>query len=144
MMQDSNLKATNMVAKIQEIEEQAKETFWGYLGCKLVELNEQEAIVSMEVKPHHLNMMGLVNGGVTASLVDNTMGMVAVAARPEYSMVTSDLNLNYVTPFTEGTLFVKAHIVHADNRSLTCYATVSDEQGRIGTIGTGTFRAKRK
>ena len=142
-MTEVNKQAEEMLQRVQAMEEQARDTFWGYLGGELKSLDEHEAVVTLEVKPHHLNMMGIVHGGVTSSLLDNTMGMVAMAARPHLTMVTSHLNIHFVAPLTEGTLHVRAHVIHGGSKTLTCYAEVTDEQGNIGSVGTGTFRAKR-
>lgn len=133
----------DMLSQLRAMEELAKTTFWGYLGCELVELNEHEAVVKLDVKPHHLNMLGIVHGGVTSALLDNTMGLVAIAARPNLEIVTSNLNIHYVSPLNGGTLEVRAQIIHASKKTLTCYGTVTDGDGQVGTIGTGTFRAKR-
>ncbi|MCG7407400.1 PaaI family thioesterase [Paenibacillus sp. ACRRX] len=129
---------------LKAMEKQAQATFWGHLGCEIVSLTDEEAIVRIAIKPHHLNMMGIVHGGVTSSLIDNAMGLITNAARPDTPMVTSNLNLHFVAPLTGEVLEARAHIIHETTRSLTCYATVTDEFGQVGSIGTGTFRAKRK
>ncbi|UHA73859.1 PaaI family thioesterase [Paenibacillus sp. 481] len=122
--------------------EQVAHTFWDYLGCELVRADEHEAIVHLHAKEHHLNMMGIVNGGVLASLLDNTMGVVAMEARPGKQVVTSNLNLNYLRPMPLGRLEVRAHIVHQTRRMLTIQGDVQDEQGNVGTIATATFCVK--
>ncbi|MFW5435290.1 PaaI family thioesterase [Paenibacillus apiarius] len=125
-----------------EMAEQAKASFWGYLGCELVRVDEYETVVKLKVEPHHLNMIGIVHGGVLSSLLDNTMGIAAAAARPNANVVTSNLNVHFVHPLKGGTLEVRAHVVSATTRMLTLYGTVTDDQGRLGTMGTGTFVAK--
>ncbi|MCM3337409.1 PaaI family thioesterase [Paenibacillus sp. MER TA 81-3] len=125
-----------------ELAEQAQASFWGYLGCELVRVDEHEAVVRLKVEQHHLNMMGMVHGGVLSSLLDNTMGIAAAAVRPHENVVTSNLNVHFVHPLKSGTLEVRAHVVSATKRMLTLYGTVTDEQGRLGTMGTGTFVAK--
>lgn len=125
-----------------KLEERAKATFWGYLGCELVSVGERETIVRLQARERHLNMMGIVNGGVLASLLDNTMGIAAVANRPDDLIVTSNLNVHFVHPLRAGLLEVRAHVVHSTNRMMTVYGSVTGEDGRLGTIGTGSFRVK--
>lgn len=141
-MQDHHKESTELFRRFQAMNDQAQHTFWGYLGCELVSISEDEAVVKLDVQSHHLNMLGIVNGGVTSSLIDNTMGMLTMAAKPEVWMVTTHLNIHYVSPLNRGIIIVRASLIHAGTRTLTCYAEVTDEQGRVGTIGMGTFRAK--
>lgn len=142
-MQDHHEQSIELLHQFHAMDEQAKHTFWGYLGCELVAISKQEVVVHLDVQPHHLNMLGMVNGGVTSSLIDNTMGMLTLAAKPELSMVTTHLNIHYVAPLYQELLIVRANMLHDGNRSMTCYAAVTNEQGEVGAIGTGTFRAKR-
>ncbi|RJG22890.1 PaaI family thioesterase [Paenibacillus thiaminolyticus] len=126
----------------EKLEERAKATFWGYLGCQLVSVGERETIVRLQAGERHLNMIGIVNGGVLASLLDNTMGIAAAANRPDDQIVTSNLNVRFVHPLRAGLLEVRAHVVHSTNRMMMVYGSVTGEDGRLGTIGTGSFRAK--
>ncbi|WCF10363.1 hypothetical protein NDS46_11145 [Paenibacillus thiaminolyticus] len=41
-----------------------------------------------------------------------------------------------------GLLEVRAHVVHSTNQMMTVYGSVTGEDGRLGTIGTGSFRVK--
>lgn len=132
----------NAMRRWEKLKELAEATFWGYLGCELVSVGERETIVRLQARERHLNMMGIVNGGVLASLLDNTMGIAAVAIRPDDQVVTSNLNVHFVHPLRAGLLEVRAHVVHSTNRMMTVYGSVTGEDGRLGTIGTGSFRVK--
>ncbi|MGG4395478.1 hotdog domain-containing protein [Paenibacillus thiaminolyticus] len=57
-------------------------------------------------------------------------------------IVTSNLNVHFVHPLRAGLLEVRAHVVHSMNRMMTVYGSVTGEDGRLGTIGTGSFRVK--
>ncbi|BFH14741.1 PaaI family thioesterase [Paenibacillus melissococcoides] len=125
-----------------KLEELAATSFWGYLGCELVRVGERETIVRLQARERHLNMTGTVHGGVLASLLDSTMGIAAAANRPDDQVVTTNLNVHYVHPLRAGLLEVRAHVVHSTNRMMTVYGSVTGEDGRLGTIGTGSFRVK--
>ncbi len=120
--------------------EAASGTYWGYLGCKLVSIEEERTVVSIDVQEHHLNLLGIVHGGVLAGLLDNAMGAAAMAARPNEKVVTANLNVHYVAPMPRGTLICSVEILHRTRKSLTVYAEITDESGTLGTIGTATFR----
>ncbi|WP_225445428.1 PaaI family thioesterase [Paenibacillus arenosi] len=126
------------------LEEKAESTFWGFLGCKVVSITAEETVIGLEVGPHHMNMLGIVNGGVSSSLLDNSMGMMAGALRPDYNMVTSNLNIHFVAPLKGPVITTHAKVLHSSKRTLTCYAEVREADGTVGAIGTATFRGIKK
>ncbi|WP_068774727.1 PaaI family thioesterase [Paenibacillus sp. FJAT-26967] len=126
--------------RYQEMIDQAKDTFWDYLGCELVEASTEKVVIRLDAQQHHLNLIGIVHGGVTSSLLDNAMGIVLMLARPDEKIVTTNLNVQFVAPMQPGELIVTAELVHQTRKMLTASGRVTDGQGRLGTLGTGTFR----
>ncbi|WP_235918346.1 PaaI family thioesterase [Paenibacillus lutrae] len=120
--------------------DQAKDTFWDYLGCELLEASTEKVVIRLNAQQHHLNLIGIVHGGVTSSLLDNAMGIVLMLARPDEKIVTTNLNVQFVAPMQPGELIVTAELVHQTRKMLTASGRVTDAQGRLGTLGTGTFR----
>ncbi|KKO52675.1 PaaI family thioesterase [Paenibacillus sp. DMB20] len=143
---ESNLKAgqseEEREAYIQAMTKAAEPTFWGYLGCQMESAGEEEIVVTLDAQPHHLNMMGIVHGGVLSSLMDNAMGIAVMLKRPGESTVTSNLNVHFVMPAKEGKLTVRAHIVHETRRSVTTESRITDGNGELVAISTGSFRVK--
>jgi len=127
-------------AMFKHLEDRAKGTFWDYLGCKLHSLEANKVVISLEIKPHHLNPIGIVHGGVSSTMLDNAMGISALLTRPGEKMVTSNLNVHFVAPLKLGTIYATAEVVHQTRKSLTVTGSVTDEQGQLGTYGTGSFR----
>lgn len=125
---------------IQSMAEAAMETFWGYLGGEVESVTNHQVVLSLLPKKHHMNMIGIVHGGVLSSLLDNAMGVAVMLERPHESTVTSNLNVHFVAPAKEGKLTVTAAIIHAARRSLTAEARIIDAAGQLVTLGTGTFR----
>ncbi|MGF7048827.1 uncharacterized protein (TIGR00369 family) [Paenibacillus sp. DS2015] len=117
-----------------------KDTFWGFLGCEFISGDAKEVKIALEAKKHHLNSMGIVHGGVLTSLMDQTMGMVATAKKNIDNVVTTNLNVHFLAPMTEGRLIVTAVVLHEAGRSLTVEARVHNSEGTLGCIATGTFR----
>ncbi|MDU0332745.1 MULTISPECIES: PaaI family thioesterase [Paenibacillus] len=115
-------------------------SFVDYLGCEVVEANEQRVVMCLQIQPHHLNLIGIVHGGVHATLIDSAMGLLAMIAKPEASVVTTNLNLNYVTKAVKGSITVTAELVHISRKSVTTMAYARLDQGEICAFGTGTFR----
>ncbi|MCR8642364.1 PaaI family thioesterase [Paenibacillus sp. N1-5-1-14] len=127
-------------ANMKHIYEIAERTFWGFLGCKVESIESGIVKISLEAQPHHLNIIGIVHGGVLSSLLDNAMGLAVILARPDEKSVTANLNMHFVAPMSAGKLLVTAEIVHQSRRSITTSGTVTDEQGKLGAMGTGSFR----
>ncbi|WHX51284.1 PaaI family thioesterase [Paenibacillus woosongensis] len=118
----------------------AQNTFWDYLGCEIAEIHEGKVIVTLDIQPHHLNLIGIVHGGVYATLVDSAMGLTAMLARPHDSIVTTNLSMNYVAKAEQGRIVVTAEIVHSSRKSISTQAYARLENGELCAFGSGTFR----
>lgn len=130
-------------ALITNLEEQGRGTFWEYLGCRPVQVTAHEAIAELDILPHHLNVMGVLHGGVYASLLDSVMGVLAMVLRPGLPVVTSNLNLHFTAPATSDKIRAVAHLVCASKRTLTVEGRVTDADDRLCAYATGTFRVLR-
>lgn len=125
---------------MESITKAAELTFWGYLGCELSDIQENEVVIVLDPKAHHLNLMGIVHGGVLSSLMDNAMGIAVMVRRPQTSSVTSNLNVHFVKPAKQGRLTVTAKIVHETGRSLTTESRIVDENHHLVALSTASFR----
>ncbi|SDN76539.1 uncharacterized domain 1-containing protein [Paenibacillus sp. yr247] len=126
--------------RLQQLAASAEPTFWGFLGCEFISMQDQIITIALDAKPHHLNPIGIVHGGVLSSLLDNAMGIVVMMARPDEKVVTTNLNVHFVAPLYEGRLLVTAELVHQSRKMITTQGRVIDREGNLGTMGTGTFR----
>ena len=125
---------------MQQLEARAKGTFWDHLGCKAVEVSEARTVIALDVERRHLNAMNIVHGGVLSSLLDNAMGLAVMRAHPGKRTVTTNLNVHFVASLGVGTLTTTATVLHETRSTITVQANVVDQDGKLGTIGTGSFR----
>ncbi|THF77522.1 PaaI family thioesterase [Cohnella fermenti] len=130
----------NLAGKISQWEEKGRSTFWGLVGCEFVAFEGREVVVSLLIEPRHLNLLGIVHGGVHATLIDSAMGLAVMRDGPEESSVTTNLNLHYVAPIREGRVTVRAEIVQRTRKSVHTIAHVRGEDGELLAFGTGSFR----
>lgn len=137
-MSESN--TTNTHPQLERWRKKAESTFWGLVGCEFEELTEKQITVSLDIQPHHLNLIGIVHGGVHATMIDSAMGLMAMVARPQDNVVTTNLNMNYVAPTGKGKMIVTAEIVHMSRKMVTTQAYARNENGDLLAFGTGTFR----
>ena len=132
------------IPDLERLERAAKNTFWEFIGCETVDINEKQVVVAFDILPHHLNQIGILHGGMHASVIDSAMGIIVMLARPEASVVTVGLNMNYVAPTTEGRVLVTAELIHSSRKLITAQAYARKENGDLLAFGTGTFRVLDK
>ncbi len=125
---------------LKRLEEAAKGTFWEYVGGKLERLSDEEVHVTLQAKRHHLNGIGILNGGVHASLLDNAMGIAAMAARPAEKVVTSALHLHYLAPVKLELIHVRAKVLHETRSMITTEGRLTGEDGRLCAYATASYR----
>lgn len=125
---------------MQRLQQLAKGTFWELLGCRVESVEQGIVKVSLHVEDHHLNTIGILHGGVHASLLDNTMGIAAMMARPEEKVVTTNLNLHYLSPLSKGVVTVTGTIVHQTRKIITTQGEIHDEAGRLGSWCSASYR----
>ncbi|MWV42458.1 hotdog fold thioesterase [Paenibacillus sp. HJL G12] len=128
------------IPELELLERAAKNTFWDFIGCEIVEIDEKKVVVAFDIQPHHLNLIGILHGGMHASVIDSAMGLIVMLARPGVSVVTVGLNMNYVAPTSEGRVLVSAELIHSSRKLITAQAYARKENGDLLAFGTGTFR----
>jgi uncharacterized protein (TIGR00369 family) len=125
---------------MEKLLESAKGTFWELLGCKLESVEKGRITVTMEAQDQHLNTIGILHGGVHASLLDNTMGLAAMFTRPNEKMVTTNLNMHYLSPLEKGIITVTGIVVHQSRRIITTQGEIHDSAGRLGSWSSASYR----
>lgn len=124
----------------QRLAERAEETFWGRLGCKVVSADGAKTTISLEIEPSHLNLLGIVHGGVLMSMMDNAMGLLVMIAESNERTVTANMNTHFLASAREGTLFCESEIIHRTGRTITLRAAVADREGKLLAWGSGAYR----
>jgi uncharacterized protein (TIGR00369 family) len=130
-----------LAAYVKRLEESAKGTFWEYIGANLSALDASRVVITLSLQPHHLNHMGIMHGGVHATLLDSAMGLAAMASRPKDRIVTTNLNIHYLAPVDGGgVVTVTSEVLHISRKLITTQGQVFNEKGELCAHGTGTFR----
>ena len=104
--------------------------------------------VTFEVTPSefHYNPIGMVHGGLFATIMDSTMGsaiQTTLKAGSGYSTV--DLQITYVkaAKIETGTLVCTGKVVHSGKKIATGYAEVRDLNGVLYAHGSTTCLIKQ-
>jgi len=116
------------------------------LDIKLEQLGRGEAEMSMVVQPKHLQTMGIVHGGVIASILDSVTWWAGFAAqRPDErgQIVSVDLKLNYLSALKSGRATAKSKCKKSGARLCYVVGEIFDETGRLVADGSSTLLVGR-
>ncbi|MCD4801094.1 MAG: PaaI family thioesterase [Methanococcoides sp.] len=115
--------------------------FAEYIDVELLEVSEGYAKAKMDIHEHHLNGVGIVQGGAIFTLADfafaaasNSHGTVAVAI---------NANISFVTSTTSGTLYAQARENSKNPKIATYTVDITDEEGNAIAIFQGMAYRKK-
>ena len=111
------------------------------LDFELVELSEGHAIFAVVPKEYHYNPMGVVHGGLAATLLDSAIGCAVHSTLPAGAGYTTlEIKVNFVRPITADTGRVRAEakLIHVGGRTATAEGRVIDEAGKLYAHATTT------
>ncbi|MBV7394084.1 PaaI family thioesterase [Mameliella sediminis] len=113
------------------------------IGLKLVSWAPGRARLEMQVDERHLNSLGIMHGGVGASLLDTAMGMgVSYRGpdRPRGWCVTLSLNTQFIQPLRPGPVFAESRRIGGGKSVAFMEAELRDAEGALAMAGQGTFK----
>ena len=112
------------------------------LGFGVVEVEEGRAVFSVEPGEQHYNPIGVVHGGLAATLLDSAMGCaVHTTLEPGWSYGTLDLSARFVRPITTdtGRILCEGVVVHRGGKTATTEGRAwAEESGKLLAHGTGS------
>lgn len=121
---------------VQKFEESP---FWRHMQFKIITLERGSAVIEMTVQNHLLNAIGILQGGVSAALLDAVLGL-AVRTVEKRVTVTVNLNVSYIKPARhERRLRANGKLLSLGETIATSQAEVWDDT-RLIAHGTGTFK----
>ena len=111
------------------------------MNFNIGELSEGRAVFVAEPAEYHYNPIGVVHGGLAATLLDSAMGCAVHSTLPAgASYTTLELKVNFVRPLTAetGRVRCEARVIHVGGRTATAEGKVLDEAGKLYAHGTTT------
>ena len=110
----------------------ATSTFHSWAGIEVVDARSGSVTVSMTVTEQHVNLQGLVHGGMLAILADTACGLsIRSAMEPGRLHVTADLDIHYLAPAGPGRLLGRGQAVKVGRSLAFAEASIEDEEGRL-------------
>jgi len=104
------------------------------LGFDLVEVGEGRAVFAVTPEEWHYNPIGVVHGGLAATVLDSALGCAIHTMLPVGSGYTTvELSVNMVRPVssTTGHLRAVAHVIHVGGRVATSEARLLDDNDKL-------------
>jgi len=111
------------------------------LDFRLAEIAEGRAVFTCTPGEFHYNPIGVVHGGLLATLLDSAMGCAIQSMLPVGAGYTTlELHTNFVRPLRRdsGEVRCESHVLHLGRRMGTAEAKVVDHAGKLYGHGTTT------
>jgi uncharacterized protein (TIGR00369 family) len=117
-------------------------------GFRLEHAEQGSATLRMKVQPRHMQIHGVVHGGVLASLADTAGGLAIYLALPRGSRAaTVEMKMNFLEPVQSGTVFAEARILRQGKYLAVVECDLRDDRNRMVAKSLMTFSlgpAKRR
>lgn len=117
------------------------------MGYRLAEWREGHSVVELEIGENHRNRVGVVHGGVLASLIDTACGFCgSYTGTPgeQRGVATLSLTTSYTAPARSGKLRAIGRMRGGGRNTFFASAEILDDAGTLIAFGEGTFRYRTK
>ena len=111
------------------------------LDFRIAEISEGHAVFLVTPAEFHYNPIGVVHGGVAATLLDSAMGCAVHSTLPAgASYTTLEIKVNYVRAMSAetGEVRCEAKIIHVGGRTATAEGKIVDAGGKLYAHATTT------
>jgi uncharacterized protein (TIGR00369 family) len=111
------------------------------MDLRIAELAEGRVVFEVEPGEYHYNPIGMVHGGLAATLCDSAMGCAVHSVLPAgVGYTTLEVKVNFLRPMTVATGVVRceATVVSVGSRVATAEARVVDAAGKLYSHATTT------
>jgi uncharacterized protein (TIGR00369 family) len=118
-------------------------------GFVLAEAKPGRVVLRMRVNKRHMQVHGVVHGGVLAALADTAGGLVTYMSLPGVKRVaTIEMKINYLESVEGGTVEAEALLIRHGRHVAVVDCNVRDHNGRLVgkalmTFFVGPFRTNR-
>ena len=110
----------------------AASTFHTWAGMDVVQASPGEVTVAMDLLERHVNLQGIVHGGMLAILADTACGLsIRSAMEPGRLHVTTDLDIHYLAPARPGRLFGHGKAIRVGRSLAFAEASIEDQGSRL-------------
>lgn len=111
------------------------------LGLEIVHVEDGEVVFAATPGEQHYNPMGVVHGGLAATLLDSAIGCaMQTKAPPGAFYTTMDINVTYLRPLLAGMgrVFGVASVLNTGRRTALAQGRVVNLDGKLFAYATST------
>lgn len=117
--------------------------FIEHLGIEVHSMTGGHSELHFDPRAEHLNSFGVIHGGASMALLDAAMAAAARSYDPAFGVVTIEMKTTFMQA-GDGRLIARGQLLHRTATMAFTQATITDEQGKICTQATGTFKYVRR
>ena len=128
-------------SKVDEVRERfARSGFHTWIGMRIERVEPGEVDVALDIEPHHLNLVGLLHGGLIATLADTATGLAyRTVLEPGTRHVTTHLSVTFLSPGRAGRVTARGKVVKAGGRFGYAEADIVGRDDELLARATATF-----
>ncbi|QED47416.1 PaaI family thioesterase [Cytobacillus dafuensis] len=131
---------TSVLSGFQKKQKQINSSYIGGLLHMERTIHDEICELTVPLSPLLHNSLGIVHGGMTATVIDSAMGTLANSLLPDgFSAVTTQLNIHYLSIGNGEFLQCKAHIDHKGTKTMVISADVYRSDKKKIAQATGSF-----
>ncbi len=111
------------------------------MNMRITDVSEGRVVFVADPADFHYNPIGMVHGGLAATLLDSAMGCAVHSMLPAgVGYTTLEIKINYLRPMSgdTGTVRCEGTVIHLGNRIATAEARVVDATGKLYAHATTT------
>ncbi len=114
------------------------------LGTQWLSTDPSGAHARLEMQDRHRQPMGIMHGGVIASVIESLCSMATgVAVFPENRIAMGQsITINFLRPITGGTIDVRAVAEHSGRMTWVWRANVTDSENKICAVAHMTVAVR--
>lgn len=119
--------------------------FGQVMGFERIEWGEGHAKMACDLKPYHMNPLGIVHGAVLMAMMDVTSWLAGAWTgdlNKRRSAVTAGLTCNFVGQARGGRIICSAEVRRDGNTLYFCEVDVTDSEGNLLAFGSSSHRRR--
>jgi len=112
------------------------------LDVECPEVEDGRIVFTCKTRDEFANPLGLLHGGITATLLDSAMACAVHTTLPaNLAYASLDISVRYIRPgaVDGGELRAEGRVTHRGRKMCTAEATLHDEAGRLIATGTSSL-----
>ena len=115
--------------------------FENTLGLRLVKRHKDGVTLECPIRPDILNGVGVMHGGVLASIADEAAWHVILDAlgTKDRNMTTSELKVNYLRPIAGKKVIARGYVVKMGRTLCVTRIDLMDDQKKLGALAIVTY-----